>query len=426
VLAGAVVAVAIVGRALPRWIRHLAAPAFVAIVVLSVVSPSGKGWAFGGGLPLFGVISALLVLGLQVPGWFASVLSWRPLTWLGATSYGVYLFHWPVFLVFTSERMHIHGWLLHVVRLAVTVALAAASYYGFERPIRHGARLPSARRLTVAMTSFVGLVAVLALALPLPTHHEAAAAPHVVQATTTAVAGSVPSTTAAVAGSAPSTTAPAPKHLTMALFGDSVPAWLLRDGAAGLADPFVTIVNASNEACDGMAMTVIARDRNGNELKEVAGCEHWPNYYPGILDTPGTKVDVAVLVLGMSVALDHQVNGAWKSPCDDLSWYTSDVQQRLDYFHRFGVPVIFVLPANLGRRATFVMPDDYATRMTCVRSALAALMARNNVPYIDLDPVVCPGGNCEAVKSGDGVHVDPPHAAEVLNWLVAKVRAITG
>ena len=323
------------------------------------------------------------------------------------------------------RSMHLHGWLLHVVRLAVTVALAAISYYAFERPIRHGARLPSARRLTVAMTTFVAVVAALALALPLPTRHEAAAAPHIVQATTTAaVATSAPTATTALNVGA--TTTAKPRHLTMALFGDSVPAWLLRDGAAGLTDPNVTIVNASNEACDGMALTVPARERNGIALQEATGCQHWPNYYPGILDAPGTKIDVAVLVLGMSVALDHQVNGAWYSPCDNLDWYTSDVQQRLDYFRRFDVPVVFVLPANLGSRSTFIMPNDYPARMMCVRSALAALMARNNVPYIDLDPAVCPAGDCDAVKSRDGVHIDPEHAADVLNWLVGKVRAVAG
>ena len=420
VFAGAVVAVAVAGRTLPRWLRHLTAPALAAIVLLSMFTPSGRGWAFQGGLPLFGILSALLVLSVQVPGWCVNMLSFRPLTWLGTISYGVYLFHWPVFLVFTSDRVHVHGWLLHVVRLAVTVAAATLSFYVFERPIRHGVRLPSVRRLTVAMTSFVAVVAALALLMPLPSTREATAAPHIIEVTTTAPSGSSPNTSTPVGVS---TTQP-PRHLTMAFFGDSVPAWLLRDGAGGLTDSNVTIVNAANEACDGMAKSIPARGRGDAVLHEADGCEHWPTYYPGVINDPGRRIDVAVLVLGMSVALDHQVDGKWLSPCTDLTWYTADVQQRLDYFKRFDVPVVFVLPADLGARSTFVMPDDYAARMTCVRSALAALVSRNSVPFIDLDPAVCPQADCNAIKSRDGVHVDPEHAVEVLNWLVSKVRLI--
>ena len=72
------------------------------------------------------------------------------LRWVGRVSYGLYLYHYPIFWLTgadTASRPH------HlVVPLAATVAVAAASYYGFERPILDGSwrRLIAWRRTCAA------------------------------------------------------------------------------------------------------------------------------------------------------------------------------------------------------------------------------------------------------------------------------------
>ena len=55
---------------------------------------------------------------------------------LGTISYGVYLWHWPVNVVLTPERVHVRGFWLHVIQFAVTFAIAIVSYRFLERPIR--------------------------------------------------------------------------------------------------------------------------------------------------------------------------------------------------------------------------------------------------------------------------------------------------
>jgi hypothetical protein len=87
------------------------------------------------------VCSALLVAALAHPaGLLGRGLAVQPLRYLGERSYGIYLWHWPVYLVTRPDLdVPIRGIPLLVVRVAITVALAAASYRFVEMPIRNGA-----------------------------------------------------------------------------------------------------------------------------------------------------------------------------------------------------------------------------------------------------------------------------------------------
>jgi peptidoglycan/LPS O-acetylase OafA/YrhL len=61
-----------------------------------------------------------------------SFLSFRPLVWVGTLSYGLYLWHFPIY-----SLAHYYG-MTHrgiMVGTAATFAIAATSYYAMERPI---------------------------------------------------------------------------------------------------------------------------------------------------------------------------------------------------------------------------------------------------------------------------------------------------
>ena len=66
------------------------------------------------------------------------ILSLRPLCALGLVSYGVYLWHWPIYVVLDESRTHMSGWGLLALRVAVTLVVAAGSYFWIEQPIRRG------------------------------------------------------------------------------------------------------------------------------------------------------------------------------------------------------------------------------------------------------------------------------------------------
>jgi peptidoglycan/LPS O-acetylase OafA/YrhL len=96
---------------------------------------------YRGGLLAF-TVASLVVVGVVTGGplgRFARGLAVRPLTFLGTISYGIYLWHVPVIVFGTADRVHLGGWPLDIVRVLLTLAASTASYLLVERRIRHGA-----------------------------------------------------------------------------------------------------------------------------------------------------------------------------------------------------------------------------------------------------------------------------------------------
>lgn len=74
------------------------------------------------------------------------VLVTRPMVWLGTVSYGIYLWHVPVFLTLRAHDLLPSSPVLAiVVALPITLALAEASWRWVERPAQTRARGPAAR-----------------------------------------------------------------------------------------------------------------------------------------------------------------------------------------------------------------------------------------------------------------------------------------
>jgi hypothetical protein len=95
-------------------------------------------------------------------------------TWVGTRSYGLYLYHWPIFQIARGVAGTPLSLAQFIVLVGLTSALAEASFRFVETPIRQGRLMPwvraamaaldartlaARRRLTIAATGMVVLVA---------------------------------------------------------------------------------------------------------------------------------------------------------------------------------------------------------------------------------------------------------------------------
>ncbi len=194
--------------------RRVLADAWGAVALVAAVVAFGVADLTGDLVGAAGLTAVTVVwVGLLVAATCGRVvpalLGLSPLVGLGRISYGVYLYHWPVYLYLTGTRTGYDGWSLFAVRSIATLALATASFLLLELPIRHG--FPTTRRLVPA--AGIAVAAVVAATVWVPAGNDlvgddlvVASAPPVVSTT---VPSSGPSTgrpgSAAVPTGAPAT-----------------------------------------------------------------------------------------------------------------------------------------------------------------------------------------------------------------------------
>lgn len=82
--------------------------------------------------------------------------------WVGKISYSLYLWHWPIYVLF-RWTVGLEDARYQVLALLITVAISAASYYAVERRFRFNVRLTrltSGSLVTASVVSLIGLASV--------------------------------------------------------------------------------------------------------------------------------------------------------------------------------------------------------------------------------------------------------------------------
>ncbi len=133
-------------RLAPAWARRaLAAASLVVAALLAagiVLADGDDAWVYPFGMlatdAAMVVLIAAIVLRPQAPG--ARLMAVVPLRALGKISYGLYLWHFPLFLWLDESSTGQRGAALLILRLAVTLAVSLISYTIIEQPIRQRRR----------------------------------------------------------------------------------------------------------------------------------------------------------------------------------------------------------------------------------------------------------------------------------------------
>jgi peptidoglycan/LPS O-acetylase OafA/YrhL len=113
----------------------------VVIGWMSLTVNSTSAWPYFGGFGLLALATAALIasVALVPAGPWSRALSLRPIRYVGAISYGLYLWHWPIFVVLDNARTGLVGWPLFGLRVGVSFAVAVCSFHFLEMPVRRGA-----------------------------------------------------------------------------------------------------------------------------------------------------------------------------------------------------------------------------------------------------------------------------------------------
>jgi peptidoglycan/LPS O-acetylase OafA/YrhL len=385
------------------------------------------------------------------PGPVSRALALPPLVGLGLISYGLYLFHWPVYLVLTPARTGLSGWTLLAERVSVSIAISMASYYTVEQPIRHGALRP-ARAIVVLGTataivaaSLVVSTKVTPIAIPAAAVTRAPTGPWprpvAPQVPAESVRGYLPPgdwsrlTNTCDVNHPPPPVRPigstlAPKVL---LLGDSVGCFI---GASldinQVRDGVVTL----NRARLGCPLVAPRRARSTDHVAVPV--------YPACIEGQQAAVaafdpDVAVLLVGGPYISESDIGGGkWVGPCDAgfAPWYAEGTRRTIESLSATGATVVVVTivhpPHLVDIGPGIVLPAAYGRDAECENRALrAAVAAEPHARLLDLDAYVCPRGECLESIDGVALRTDGRHfqdaAANIISaWLLPRVLKLAG
>ena len=134
-------------------------------VALWVLTTSTSTFPYSGGFFLIGLsVASVILAAVAAPRSIVPrLLSWSPIRYVGRISYGLYIWHWPIFIWLDAARTGLYGYELFAVRVAVTFAVSVVSFHLVERPIRMGTFV-SQWRAWLVVPAGVGAVLVAVIA----------------------------------------------------------------------------------------------------------------------------------------------------------------------------------------------------------------------------------------------------------------------
>jgi peptidoglycan/LPS O-acetylase OafA/YrhL len=415
-----------------RVLGSLALAGAVGTGWLWATADGSAAWLYRGGLVAAALaVAAVIAHAVVSPASpTARLLALPPLTWLGRVSYGVYLWHWPLFGWLTADRTGLTGLPLLTVRCAVTLAVAAASYYLMERPIRTARwvrrpRLaPALAAGAMAATAAAAMVATVPPPVPPP--------PPIALDEALAVPSSGPR-----AGAGAKAAPPTPmqrrgrkpgKQPRITFFGDSV-SWSL---STYLPEQDKLVVRTRGVPGCGIARLPDIR-YIGLPHTNYPGCDQWDRRWRR--NVKSDDPDVAVLLLDRWELMDRRLGGRYRhvGQPDFDAYLNKELDLAISIMTSRGAHLV-ILTAPYTRRAERpdggLWPEDQPQRVDAWNRLLRAAAQRHKATVIDLNKRVCPDGKFtwqvgDVRIRSDGLHFTPEGVRQVIApWLLPKVARL--
>jgi peptidoglycan/LPS O-acetylase OafA/YrhL len=428
-LIGCALALLVTGRRVPakRWIAAAAALATVLLVLALVRVDGQSSWLYRGGLTTvaFAVAVGLAHVVASPEGLAARVLSLPPLVWVGRVSYGLYLWHWPLFAALNADRTGLTGNALFGTRIAATVLVAAASFHLIERPIRRG----SGVRLVPVAAAAVGVTAAVVMVASVPP------TPPPVWVTVASAAGpSAPSVSPSAGGrraSPPPIARPgrAPGgEPRVAVLGDSV-AWTLGQYLLPVRGN-LGITNRGVQGCGIARLPDIMYE--GSPHTNYPGCDHWDDRWRAAVNTDDP--DVSMILLDRWELMERRINGRYQHLGDpDYDAYvTGELNLAISIAAGKGARVVLLTAPYTHRNERpdgSLYPEDQPARVDAWNRLLDRVAVTNPArpTLLDLNRVICPGGTFTWTVAGlrvrsDGLHFTPAGVQQIIApWLLPQL-----
>jgi len=395
-----------------RTAKGLGAAAIVAGAGLAIAwctLPGASPWLYRGGL-VATEIGCLVVLAAAVAcpaSLVARALSIRPLRAIGNVSYGVYLWHWPVFVTMTPERVHVGPWALLALRLLVTFAIAGLSFVLVETPIRKRG-LPFGKPGLLVPAAFV--LAFLPVGLVTKLRKMPKGRP-VVQADPWAPFPTKYSVSMQTLPPADSLRRGTLRVLTL---GDSVASFLGIAMRHGQDDRDVFVAERGVGSCT--LFEAEKRIVDGRTIEGTSCSRDW------VKDAAELKPDVTLVVMG----------GAFLTPKTCEPAFGEAYKTRLAFLldamgPSAGKVIVTLVPYPVGRWRWGDVPE----RVVCLNTILSDFARARSLPTLDLMGFVCPTKECNLLSKGepirpDGLHFDGVGAEETADFTWREVRRLSG
>jgi len=85
--------------------------AVAGILVITALMRDDGAFVTHGGLAAVALLTVLTIAGATASrSWLGRALDVHPLRWIGERSYGLYLWHWPVFVLFAAAFQATTAW----------------------------------------------------------------------------------------------------------------------------------------------------------------------------------------------------------------------------------------------------------------------------------------------------------------------------